>query len=196
MKNLRLITKYFYLLLFVILTNGVTYSQEKKINTFILNGSDTCEITILNDSTLYDYMSFLITEQVHKTTNGHTLKVLNKKDNRFYKIGIEHGVYFLGLIGDYMLIDIGTSNIRTLNIYHILTKDIVFQNRYFDNIEINNSNLIFLDKVDIQDETLKPNCPQNLLDIGYGIGYSEKLVYHIRDLKLKRTGIYKCHYFE
>jgi hypothetical protein len=45
-------------------------------------------------------------------------------------------------------------------------------------------------------ESEKPECPQELIDIGYGIDYVEKLIYDIDKGKMKRTGEYQCWYFE
>lgn len=196
MRYLRFLTITLSILLMVIITNEMVYSQKKTINTYILDGTDAYNATLLNGTTLYDFKSFAISEQDHKTTNGHTLKICNKQNNKSYTLGIEQGVYFLGLMGNYILINKGTGNIRKLIVYNILTKEVVFQNSYFDNIKIQDNSLIFKDRVEIEDESLKPGCPQNLLDIGYGIGYSEKLIYHIDKQRLERTGIYKCHYFE
>ena len=79
----------------------------------------------------------------------------------------------------------------------VSSKEIFTASNYGPDVEILDSKLIFYDKVEIINEKDKPECSQDLINIGYEfLGYSEKQIYDLNKKELFRTGIYKCQYFE
>ena len=172
-----------------------------EINALITNsnkfpGTDVYELTGHTESPVYTYPSFQITTVPHKETNGYVITIKNIENESAFTIGEEWGLYFQGLIGHYMIIDEGTGNMRDLSVYDLQEQKMVFRNGYVGSLEVIEGKIHFLDQVQIKKESEKPECPQELIDIGYGIGYVEKLIYDIDKGKMKRTGEYQCWYFE
>ena len=172
-----------------------------EINALITNsnkfpGTDVYELTAHTESPVYTYPSFQITTVPHKETNGYVITIKNIENESAFTIGEEWGLYFQGLIGHYMIIDEGTGTMRDLSVYDLQEQKVVFKNGYVGSLEVIEGKIHFLDQVQLQKESEKPECPQELIDIGYGIGYVEKLIYDIDKDKLKRTGEYQCWYFE
>ena len=179
------------------------FELKKKIDerALILNGNtlmntDLYELTNNEGSKVYNYNAYKITTTVHKETNGSIIAIYNKENDSSFTIGEEWGLYFQGLIGNYVIIDEGTGNMRDLSVYDIQQQKMVFRNGYVGSLEIIEREIHFFDQVQINKETEKPECPQELIDIGYGIGYVEKLSYEITQKKLNRSGKYLCWYFE
>lgn len=126
---------------------------------------------------------------------GSIINVYDKLNHTSFTID-DGAIYFEELIDNYMILDEGTGPDRTMIIYDLKNQNIVFESGYFDVLEFNDSKIEFKDQVELTNEQAKPDCPQELLDIGYGIGYSEKLIFDLTTLKLERTGIYECQYFQ
>ena len=172
-----------------------------QINALITNsnkfpGTDKYELTAHEETLIYNYPSYQITTVPHKETNGFVITIKNVKSGSSFAFGEEWGLYFQGLIGHYMIIDEGTGSIRNLSVHNLQEQKVVFKNGYVGSFEIIKRNIHFLDQVQLKKESEKPKCPQELIDIGYGIGYVEKLIYDIDKGKMKRTGEYQCWYFE
>lgn len=172
-----------------------------EINALITNsnqfpGTDVYELTAHTESPVYTYPSFQITTVPHKETNGYVITIGNIENESAFTIGEEWGLYFQGLIGHYMIIDEGTGTMRDLSVYDLQEQKVVFKNGYVGSLEVIEGKIHFLDQVQLKKESEKPECPQELIDIGYGIGYVEKLIYDIDKGKMKRTGEYQCWYFE
>jgi len=172
-----------------------------EINALITNrnkfpGTDAYELTAHTESPVYTYPSFQITTVPHKETNGYVITIKNIENESAFTIGEEWGLYFQGLIGHYMIIDEGTGTMRDLSVYDLQEQKVVFKNGYVGSLEMIEGKIHFLDQVQLQKESEKPECPQELIDIGYGIGYVEKLIYDIDKGKKNRTGEYQCWYFE
>ena len=144
----------------------------------------------------YDNTSYEIITTAHKETNGYVITIGNIENESAFTIGEEWGLYFQGLIGHYMIIDEGTGTMRDLSVYDLQEQKVVFKNGYVGSLEVIEGKIHFLDQVQLQKESEKPECPQELIDIGYGIGYVEKLSYEITQKKLNRSGKYLCWYFE
>ncbi|MDB4344253.1 hypothetical protein OAA35_00060 [bacterium] len=175
--------------------------SSEEINALITNGNkfpgtDLYELTAHTESPVYTYPSFQITTVPHEETNGYVITIKNVKSDLSFTIGEEWGLYFQGLIGHYMIIDEGTGTMRDLSVYDLQEQKVVFKNGYVGSLEMIKGKIHFLDQVQIEKESEKPECPQEIIDIGYGIGYVEKLIYDIEKGKMKRTGEYQCWYFE
>lgn len=175
-------------------SSGEITSLRTNSNKF--PGTDDYELTINEKSAVYTYDSYQITTVPHKETNGYVITIGNIEKESSFTIGEEWGLYFQGLIGHYMIIDEGTGTMRDLSVYDLQEQKMVFRNGYVGSLKVQEGKIHFLDQVQLQKESEKPECPQELIDLGYGIGYVEKLVYDIDKGKMKRTGEYQCWYFE
>ncbi|MDG1840858.1 MAG: hypothetical protein P8I93_00770 [Crocinitomicaceae bacterium] len=144
----------------------------------------------------YDNTSYEIITTAHKETNGYVITIGNIEKESAFTIGEEWGLYFQGLIGHYMIIDEGTGTMRDLSVYDLQEQKVVFKTGYVGSLEVIEGKIHFLDQVQLQKESEKPECPQELIDIGYGIGYVEKMIYNLNKKSLIKTGVYECYYFE
>lgn len=147
------------------------------------------------NSEVYDYELYKVTLTDKRDDVGSIINVYDKLNHTSFTID-DGAIYFEELIDNYMILDEGTGPARTMIIYDLKNQNIVFESGYFDVLEFNDSKIEFKDQVELTNEQAKPDCPQELLDIGYGIGYSEKLIFDLTTLKLERTGIYECQYFQ
>lgn len=180
--------------LLVLAESGEFNSRPIKNNKF--PGTNHYELTITEQSSVYDYELYEITISNHKEALGEVITVVNKGNESSFKIEDNWAIYFQGLIDHYMIIDQGSGTIRNLKIYDLEKKEIIFKNQYVETLKVTNGNVHFLDQVQIKNEVKKPECPQKLIDIGYGIGYVEELIYDVNKNKLYRSGQYQCWYFE
>ncbi|MBM77693.1 MAG: hypothetical protein CL846_04365 [Crocinitomicaceae bacterium] len=182
-------------------TEGSELKMDADEKALMLKGNtlmktDLYELTINEENKIYDYQSYQITTTTHKETNGHVITIVNVKDQSTFTIGEDWGRYFKGLIDNYMIIDQGTGQMRDLTIYDLSNQKIIFENGYVDELKVVNNQIHFFNQVEIKKEANKPKCPQRLIDIGYGIGYVEKLIYDMDKNKLYRTKKFECKYFE
>jgi len=147
------------------------------------------------NSEIYDYELYKVTSSDKWGEVGSIITVYDKLNHSSFTID-DGAIYFEALIDHYVILDEGTGPDRIMIIYDLKNQNIVFESGYCGVLEFNDSKIEFKDQVEISNEQAKPECPQELLDIGYGIGYSEKLIFDLTTLKLERTGIYECQYFQ
>jgi hypothetical protein len=158
---------------------------EKKVESNALN----------QNSKIYDYELYKVTLSDKRDDVGSIINVYDKLNHSSFTID-DGAIYFMELIDHYMILDEGTGPDRGMIIYDLKNQNIVCERGYCDVLEFNDSKIEFKNQVQLTNEQAKPDCPQELLDIGYGIGYSEKLIFDLTTLKLERTGIYECQYFQ
>jgi len=133
---------------------------------------------------------------------GSIIKVYDKqktsKDPNQSKIYGGAEAYFVDIVENLMILDYGSGPDRSFEVYDLQSQEAVIGGDYNDEegVTIKNSKIYFSQKVEIINERDKPECPQHLIDIGYGLGYIEKLIYNTNKGKLERTGIFKCRYFQ
>lgn len=160
-------------------------------------GTDSCNISIDNKSIIYEYSSYKVIVNNNVDEVGENIQVYNNEDIEFLNLGNGMPYYYLGIVEDFLIIDSGTGSVRGVHIIDLISKDEIFVSNYYGpDVQIVDSKIIFYDKVEILNDKDKPECPQQLIDIGYGIGFCEKLIYDLMKKDLFRTGIYKCQYFE
>ena len=158
---------------------------EKKVESNALN----------QNSEIYDFKLYKVTSSDKMEDVGSIITVYDKLNHSSFTID-DGAIYFEDLIDHHMILDEGTGPDRTMIIYDLKNQNIVFESGYYGVLKFNDSKIEFKDQVELTNEQVKPECPQELLDIGYGIGYSEKLIFDLTNLKLERTGIYECQYFQ
>jgi len=161
-------------------------------------GTDSCNISIDNKSIIYDYSSYKVIVKGNTNAVGENIQVYNNQDIEFLNLGNGMYYFFLGIVDDFLILDSGTGSARGLHVIDLISsKEIFTASNYGPDVEILDSKLIFYDKVEIINEKDKPECSQDLINIGYEfLGYSEKQIYDLNKKELFRTGIYKCQYFE
>ena len=161
-------------------------------------GTDSCNVSIDNKSMIYDYSSYQVVVNDNIDAVGENIQVYNNQDIEFLNLGKGMSYYFIGIVGDLLILDSGTGSVRGIHIIDLISSKEIFTGTDFgEGFKILDSKLIFYDKVENINEEDKPECSQELINIGVEfLGYSEKLIYDLTKKQLLRTGIYKCQYFE
>jgi len=161
-------------------------------------GTDSCNVSIDNKSMIYDYSSYQVVVNDNIDAVGENIQVYNNQDIEFLNLGKGMSYYFIGIVGDLLILDSGNGSVRGIHIIDLISSKEIFTGTDFgEGFKILDSKLIFYDKVENINEEDKPECSQELINIGVEfLGYSEKLIYDLTNKKLLRTGIYKCQYFE
>ena len=151
-----------------------------------------------NKSMIYNYSSYKVIVNDNIDAVGENIQVYNNQNIEFLNLGINMSYYFLGIVGDFLILDSGTGSVRGVHVIDLISSKEIFNGtNYGSGVQILDSKLIFYDKVEIINEKDKPECSQDLINIGIEfLGYSEKLIYDLSNRELQRTGIYKCQYFE
>jgi hypothetical protein len=126
---------------------------------------------------------------------GEIVHVFNKKNRYTFSIN-EGPSYFKGLIENYLILDIGTSSERVIEIYNLDTKKIVFKSDYCSNLIIVNKTIHFWSRVDIKDVSKKPKCSPKFNPAENEIGFIEERIFNFKSLQLTKTGNYECTQFE
>ena len=170
-------------------------------------GTDTCSVSIDNKSMIYDYFYYkvIVNDNIDTTTKdgiydpvGENIQVYNNQDIEFLNLGKGMSYYFIGIVGDLLILDSGAGLGRRIHIIDLISSKEIFTGTDFgDGVKILDSKLIFYDKVENINEEDKPECSQDLINAGVEFfEYTEKLIYDLTKKELLRTGTYKCQYFQ
>ena len=169
-------------------------------------GTDSCSVSIDNKSMIYDYFYYkvIVNDNIDTTKDGiyrdvgEKIQVYNNQDIIFQNLGKKMAYYFIGIVGDLLILDSGTGPGRGIHIIDLISRKEIFTGNDAGNgVKISDSKLIFYEKVENINEEVKPECSQELINIGVEfLGYSEKLIYDLTKKELLRTGTYKCQYFQ
>lgn len=128
---------------------------------------------------------------------GEIITIFNKENNSIFTVGEEEwAFYFYDLIGNYLIIDQTTGASGGLKIYDLNSQKTIFEHSYMGDLVTLSNKIHFKYEVEIESESEKPECPQRIIDIGYGICYLEEFVYDLYQNKFTRTGQYECSYCE
>ena len=149
------------------------------------------------DKTVFDNKSYKVNTTPKIGEVGEIITIFNKESNSTFTVGEEEwAFYFYDLIDNYLIIDQTTAAAGGLIIYDLNSQKTIFEHSYMGNLVTLNNKIHFKYEVEIESESEKPECPQIIIDIGYGICYLEELVYDLYENKFIRTGQYECSYCE
>lgn len=102
--------------------------------------------------------------------------------------------YFIGLAGDYLFIDSGTSvESRGLEIYNISSRKSIFTSEYHDTVKLLQNRYVVFDKISVQNGSLKA-CPKarEWKRDGFGIGWVRDTRLDLQTLKETPAGALRC----
>ncbi len=103
----------------------------------------------------------------------------------------------MGLVGNYALIDEGTSQIRTLFIYDAIINDkLIFKDAYVGGLKMEDGFLLFDQQIDAEFVDPKPACPEEYKEMEDNIGYIGVYKYDFKAKGTSFTGEFRCQYFE
>lgn len=127
--------------------------------------------------------------------------VYNKKLNKRYHFNTENientiELYYKGVKENYLILDDGTGNIRTLIIIDMSTGKIVKDIVYAGEIELNDELYYWREIESLPESVTPPPCDkmEGVPDEQYG--YVEKCAFNFETLTIKQLNEYECRYFE
>ncbi len=207
--------KLILLLLFIPL---VSFGQKAEdVNKF--PGTDSYTLSNEGKSTIYDYNSYKIitTDYSHITgypdSMGEQIKIYSKDDESVeFTVGDEMDQFlFHGIVQGYMILHYGGMSVGSdeFYVFDLQNQKIVFEDSFYGGWQIVNSKIEFYEVIDDPNHSnyaerygkfTKPKCSEKLEKLRNeypeSIGYIEKVIFDLSNLKLERTGIYKCAYFQ
>ena len=149
------------------------------------------------DKTVFDNKSYKVNTTPKIGEVGEIITIFNKESNLTFIVGEEEwAFYFYDLIDNYLIVDQTTGVAGSLIIYDLNSQKKIFEHSYMGSLVVLNNKINFKYEVEIESESEKPECPQVIIDIGYGICYLEELFYDLYKNKFIRTGQYECSYCE
>jgi hypothetical protein len=182
----------------ILLLSICGHSQNKFEHLTVIQGSDKFEIRHeTNRSIILDYPQFSVSVNTNHNNGGETILVceIDKGDTIIYLKG--GPIYFYGIYNDFLFLDEGTGNIRSMMIYHLKWQDFITSFKY-EREPIIRSDSVFYDYPFNRTQNIDPElpkCPDSLIKSGQ-YGYCEKRIYLLLSKKSISTGNIKCEYQE
>jgi hypothetical protein len=189
---------------YIIIIGLFIFSPIRLIADQICDGSDpyiSCgwkSKGIGKDTFEYKYKNYTIWICNKMSRTGGNMIIIDT-NKVIKKLPFEGAQYFYGLVGDNMIIDIGTSTLRDFELYDLKTLKVVFSSRYTIGMSTKDSVIFFhypfLNSEEIID---KPDCPEKdrWESQGGSAGYVEERGYDLKAHKLNKVGTVRCKYFE
>ena len=181
-------------------------AQTKQVNKVFVTGhmpgADKCTVNEISaNSREYFYGKYKVYVSDHAGAPGQYIALRDPQTDETLKsfVGYEDS-YFAGIYKDnYFLIDSGTSNVRSYQIYDISKRAYVFESIYMGGAIIENDRFYYLYPFINENLPYKPECknPEAKQWKEWGtLGYTENRYFDFRShLKIK-TNEFKCAYFE
>ena len=155
------------------------------------------EKTIEYNNTVFNNNSYKVITNPKTNEVGEIITVIYKDNDSTFTVGeTQWAQYYFSIIDEYLLIDEGTGTVRGLIVYNLDSQEIIFEHAYMGELVKLNNEIHFKYEVIIAKKSNKPECPQEIIDIGYGLCYLEQLIYDLDGNKFIRTGHYECAYCE
>ncbi len=188
--------RFIFFIIIILSTHKVESQSDCGVS--VLEGSEMFVSAKCNsDSIFYVYKNCRITTFPKKDFAGEDIRIEDSlKQVRFLKMN--ESQHFYGIFNNKMIIDVGTSSCATLKIYDINNLNLLFEDSYHSYSIIKNNCIYYNYILTPKDKFIKPKCPKTKTFDEYPdyIGYTEERFYNLKTLKLTKTGIIKCEYFE
>lgn len=160
----------------------------------ILAGTDTFSFTENNDTNTFAYTELSIQTLPKSNQPGEQIWLLRNGERREL---ILSDAYFYGKTGNFLLFDIGTSPVRTFEIYKADNLSHVLTAEDYREPELRDNAIYFKTRVDIFDEAQKPACPEELKQLGEAnLGFLQTRSFDLNTLQLHLSNQIECAYFE
>lgn len=159
----------------------------------LLDKTDNCDALQSTDSTVFKYANVTVTRIPNKDMPSEIVRVL--KDGKTTTFS-EEVVYFKGIIGDCLILDLGTSTIRDVMVYDLKTMKMTVKNEYVEELKIENQMIVLKAEVKIADITKKPKCPKEDKATGLRQGFVEEKHIDLATFQVINTRKYECALFQ
>lgn len=157
----------------------------------LIVGSETPQKVVCQDSCEITYQNCTIFTKPNLDGLGDAI-VVAYNNAKQYVISDDDAQYFYGKSGNYLFLDIGTGNVRTLAIYDwIQNKMLVTIDGIFGDVKMVGNKLIYsqlMDDATVKSLNLSP-CSNPDLEVS---GYTEELSYDLETHKITSTKKYTC----
>ena len=157
----------------------------------LIVGSETPQKVVCQDSCEITYQNCTIFTKPNQDGLGDAI-VVAYNNAKQHVISDDDAQYFYGKSGNYLFLDIGTGNVRTVAIYDwIQNKILVTIDGIFGDVKIVDNKLIYNQLMDddaVKSLELSP-CSNPDLEVS---GYTEELSYDLETHKITSTKKYTC----
>ncbi len=160
----------------------------------VLIGSDSFDFDTNSDTNIFIYPHLTIASIPKADKPGEIIRMI--KDGKEHTFDIE-AAYFNGKIGDYLLFDIGTSSVRTLEIYDSKNLSQVLKVVDYRDLTAQNPSITFKTRIQaLRASQTPPPCPEELKEMKENVGYFQTKVFDFSTLTLKDSDLVTCEYVE
>lgn len=160
----------------------------------ILAETDTFRFTENNDTNTFTYTDLAIRTLPKNNQPGEQIWLMRNGEKKELKLT---NAYFYGKRGNFLLFDIGTSPVRTFEIYKADNLNHVLTAEDYRDPEIKDNIIYFKTRVNISDDSQKPVCPDELKQLGEeNLGFLQTRSFDLNTLQLHITNQIECAYFE
>ena len=142
---------------------------------------------------MMDNDKYLITSTPLKSA-GEMIVVQYKNSSKTFFID-DFASYYKELVGDLLIVDNGTSNSRTCQIFDLTIGKKVAEFGY-EEMTIVEDKINFLQQIQDDELKVKPVCSDEFNDMGSQLGYVERQMMDLKTLQITKTGQYECWIFE
>lgn len=171
------------------------WSQTNVSQKFLVVGSDSPKSNSCKDSCVIDYDNYTVITKAHKDSPGEEIIVINDSSKSRINIDVKNyynAQYFIGLVGDKVLIDVGTSIMRLNYIYDLKKQCKLDSMLFYPNpVKIINNKLYYT-TVMTQEKVKQlnlPSCDYTNLEFN---GYVEDMYYDLKTRKITSLEKYEC----
>ncbi len=157
----------------------------------LIVGSETPQKVVCQDSCEITYQNCTILTKPNQDGLGDAI-VVAYNNAKQHVVSDDDAQYFYGKSGNYLFLDIGTGNVRSLAIYDwIQNKMLVTIDGIFGDVKMADNKLIYsqlMDDAAVKSLNLSP-CSNPDLEVS---GYTEELSYDLETHKITSTKKYTC----
>ena len=144
-------------LFFATLFSTSLYAQESKLDfndQGLLANTEVPKMYANKDTITFEYQSITVRKvNNNKGDAGQWIQLTNKRNSIELT---DEAAYFIGVVGNVVLIDIGTSNVRDIKAYDVQSMNEAFSYTYYGALQLKGSMLKF--KTDPEDENTSFQC--------------------------------------
>lgn len=160
----------------------------------LATGSDTYQTDRVGDTTIYKYPDLIVKVVEKYEIPGEYIQLISPQSEKEIN---EENAYFLGKVGKYLLVDAGTSSVRTISIYDQETLEVVHNGVSYRDIHIAHLKIFYKTKIDLAESDKKPECSPELKSMDANLlGFLQTVYFDLNTLEYQTTTQVECAYFE
>lgn len=161
----------------------------------LVTGSDSYQTERIGDTTIYIFSDMRVSVVEKYDEPGEYIQITSGKKNFVID---EEAAYFLGKVGQYLLIDAGTSTVRNISIIRSEDQEKIHTGISYRDVYVELQKVYYKTKIELAEEDNKPECSSELKSLGTEeqLGYLQTVYFDLDSLQLQQTNQIECAYFE